>query len=49
MPRQSNSFQMKQQNKITARYLSKTGISIMPDIEFKATIIGLLAGFEKRM
>ena len=40
---------MKEQDKVTARDLGKTDISSMPDGEFKATIIRILAGLEKRM
>ena len=40
---------MKQQNKATARDLNETGISNMPDREFKATVIRILTGLEKRM
>ena len=37
----------KGQDKATARYLSKTDISNMPDREFKAMIIRILTGPEK--
>ena len=40
---------MKQEDKATDRDLSKTAISIMPGGEFKATIIRILAGLEKRV
>ena len=49
MPRWRDSAQMKEQDKVTARDLGKTDISSMPDGEFKATIIRILAGLEKRM
>ena len=47
MPGQRNSSQKKEQDKVMARDLTKTGISNMPDGEFKATIIRVLAGLEK--
>jgi len=40
---------MKEQDKATARDLSKTEVSNMPDGKFKATIIRILTGLEKRM
>ena len=40
---------MKEQNKATARDLGKTGMSNLPDGEFKATIIRILTGLEKRI
>ena len=40
---------MKEQNKVTAKDLSETDTCNMPDREFKATIIRILAGIEKRM
>jgi len=40
---------MKEQIKVMARDLRKTDVSSMPDGEFKATIIRILAGLEKRM
>ena len=49
MPRHRNSLQMKEQDHTTARDLSKTDISNMPDGEFKATIIRILTGLEKRI
>ena len=47
MPGQRNSSQKKEQDKVMARDLTKTGISNMPDGEFKATIISILSGLEK--
>ena len=49
MPGQNvrNSSQKKEQDKVMARDLTKTGITNMPDGEFKATIIRILAGLEK--
>ena len=40
---------MKEQGKAMARDLSKTDISNMPDGEFKATIIRIPGGLEKRV
>ena len=40
---------MKEQHKATARDLSETDISNMPDGEFEATIIRILTGLEKRI
>ena len=40
---------MKEQGKVTARDLSETDISDVPDGEFKAAIIKILAGLEKIM
>ena len=40
---------MKEQDKATTRDLSERTISNMPDGEFKAMIITMLAGIEKRM
>ena len=40
---------MEEQDKVMARDLSKTDISGMPDGEFKATIIRILAGLKKRI
>ena len=40
---------MKARDKATARHLSKTDIGNMPDGEFKATIIRILTGLEKRI
>ena len=48
MPRQRNLFQMKEQDKAMTRDLRKPDISNMPDGEFKATIIRILTGLEKR-
>ena len=42
-----NSPQKKEQEKITAKDLVKTDISNMPDPEFKATVIRILARLEK--
>ena len=47
MPRQRNSSQKKEQEKVTARHLIETDISNMPHPEFKATIIRTLTGHEK--
>ena len=41
--------QIKEQNKATARDLSKIDISYMPDGEFEAMIIKILTGLEKRV
>ena len=49
MRRQRNSSQIKERDKATARDPSETGVSNMPDGEFKATIIRILARLEKRM
>ena len=40
---------VKEQDKALARDLSETGISNMPDREFKAAITKILTGFEKRV
>ena len=40
---------MKEQDKATARDLSETDVSNMPQREFKATIIRILIGLEKRI
>ena len=40
---------MKEQDKIMVRDLIKTDISNMPDQEFKATVISIFIGVEKRM
>lgn len=48
MPRQSNLFQMQEQDKATDRDKSITNISNITDGEFKATIIRILTGLEKR-
>ena len=40
---------MKEKNKAIARDLSETDINIMPVGEFKATIIRILTGLEKRI
>jgi len=40
---------MKEQGKAMSRDLSETNISNMPDGEFKAMIIRILTGLEKRM
>ena len=47
MPGQRNSSQKKKQEKVMARDLIETDISNMPDPEFKATIIRIVAGLEK--
>jgi len=47
MRRWRDLFQMKEQDKAMARDLSQTGISDMPDGEFKATIIRILTVLEK--
>ena len=39
---------MKEQDKAVVRDLCETDISNMPDGEFKAIIISILIGFEKR-
>lgn len=49
MPRQRKSSQMKYQDKVMIRDLSETGIINMSCGEFKATILRILAGLEKRM
>ena len=49
MLRQWDLSQMKEQDKAIARDLSKIDISNMLDREFKATIIRILTGLEKRM
>ena len=40
---------MKEQNKATARDLSETHLSNMPNGELKAIIINVLSGLERRM
>ena len=47
MPRQDNSSQKKEQERVTARDLIKTDISNITDLEFKATIIKIFARLEK--
>jgi len=47
MPRQRNFSQRKEKDKATGKDLSQTDISNMPDGEFKATIVRILAGLEK--
>ena len=47
MPRQRNSSQKEEREKVTARDLIETDMSNMLDSEFKATIIRILAGLEK--
>ena len=49
MPKQINSSQMKEQDKVMARELSKADISKMPDRELKATIIRIFIGLERRV
>ena len=48
MRRQRNVSQMKEQNKVTARDLSETDISDVFDRKFKAMIIRMLTGLEKK-
>jgi len=40
---------MKEQDKATARDLSETNINIMPGRKFKASLIRMLTGLEKRV
>ena len=40
---------MKEEDKVITRDLSETDISNMPDGEFKATVIRILTGFDKRI
>ena len=40
---------MQEKHKATARDVSKIDVSNMPDGEFKATIIRILTGVQKRM
>ena len=40
---------MQEKHKATARDVSKIDVSNMPDGEFKATIIRILTGLEKRI
>ena len=47
MPRQMNSSQKKEQEKVTVWDLTETDISNIRDPEFKATIIRVIAGLEK--
>ena len=49
MPSWSNSSQMKEQDKATARDLSEADISYIPAGEFKAMIIRILTRLQKRM
>ena len=49
MRTQRNLFEMIEQDKTTAKYLSKGDISIMSDGEFKAVIARILTGLEKRV
>ena len=49
MPRWRISSQIKEQNKATARKLSKTDISSMPGGEFKAKVKGIRHRLEKRI
>ena len=46
MRRKRNMFQMKEQDKVTTRELSKTLISNMPDKEFKVMVIKILTGLK---
>ena len=48
MPRQRYSSQKKEQEKVMSRDLIKIDISNMPDSEFKAIIIRILTGLEKK-
>ena len=47
--RQINLSQMKEQDKATARHLGEIDISDIPDVVFKALIIRILTGLEKRV
>lgn len=47
MRRWRNSFQKKEQEKVTARNLIETDLSKMPEPEFKTTIVRILAGLDK--
>ena len=47
MTRWENSPQKREQEEIKARDLINSGISKMSELEFKAAIRGILAGFEK--
>ena len=49
MRRQRNMAQIENENKIIARELNKMEISNMPDREFKAMIIKIFTGLEKRV
>ena len=49
IPRWRALTQMKEEDKVMARDLNKTGVSNMPDEEFKAIIIRILTGPEKRI
>ena len=49
MPRQRNVLQMKEHYLAMARDLRETDISNIPDGEFKATIIRILTGVEKKI
>jgi len=49
MRRQRNMFQMKEQHKISGKGLHETGISNLPDKEFKVTVIKMLTGPERRV
>ena len=49
IPRQRNSSQEKEQEMVMASDLIKTDISNIPDGEFKAIVIRILAGLEKCM
>ena len=40
---------MKEQDKITARELNKTGIDNMSDREFKVMVMNFVSGLEKRV
>lgn len=48
IPNENNYSQMKQ-SKVTDRDLSKTHISNIPDVKYKATIISILTGLQTRM
>lgn len=45
---QRNKAQMKERDKTTARDLSTTEISHMPDKDFKVMVIKIFTGLEKR-
>ena len=47
--KQRNLSQMNEEDKATARDLSKRDISNMPDGEFKVMIISIFTGLEKRV
>jgi len=49
MRKQRNMSQIKEQNKITVRGISKTKMNKMPDRKFKVMIIKILTGLEERV